>query len=59
MLSMVHVEYTLTILFFSCLGIMVTSKLTIRSQITIPKIVREKLKVYPGDIVVFIEKTEK
>lgn len=36
--------------------ILATSKLTIRSQITIPKIVREKLKVSPGDIVVFIER---
>jgi len=32
------------------------SKLTTKGQITIPKVVREKLNLKTGDIVVFIER---
>jgi len=33
-----------------------TSKLYLKGQVTLPKIVREKLKLKPGDLVVFIER---
>lgn len=37
-------------------SILDVGKLTIKSQVTIPKIVRSKLGLNPGDRIIFVEK---